>query len=176
MKKVFYPDKFCIVAGFIGTSFFGWLIVQLLMCDPFLSQSNIEYASGILQKTEEKQSSRSLNLHLWLKGKSQPFIASSIQYPQAYKRGSLDELVPGAKIKIGYEKENSRRGLIPASRMTTSNLYIATLEIDGHEALSLEASNSAKSTNMFGLRIIVSLLLVVNLAMIKKGWVYIEVL
>jgi hypothetical protein len=98
------PQK-ALIVGTLCTGLSGWLTIHLFTNSPNLNANDIGYLSTILEKTEKVQSSkRSQDLHLIVQGQSDPFISSSIEYPQAYDQSTLANLTSGAKIRIGYNK------------------------------------------------------------------------
>jgi hypothetical protein len=140
------PQK-ALIIGILSTGLSGWLTTHLYTNSSNLNANDIGYLLTILEKTEKVQSSKSSqDLHLIVQGQSDPFISSSIEYPQAYDQSTLANLTPGAKIRIGYNKNKlkttSENNFLPGQR-----LYIETLDINDHPSLILESSNAAKSRN-----------------------------
>jgi hypothetical protein len=147
------------IIGCLGALFCGWLLLSLCASNPSINANELGYVSGVLQRTEEQYSGKSLQLHLWLQGHSMPFVASGIQYPQAYNMSVMTELLPSANVRIGYEKRD----------ISNKFIYIVTLDINEHQALSLESSNSAASKNVFFGKILAVFFLLTSFALIRKG-------
>jgi hypothetical protein len=164
------PEKM-IAIGCLSTVLSGWLNFQLFTSSSrnLTSQDLNFFSANLIRSEEVRTGRRSYSLQLWLEGQPLPFSGSSVQYPGAYDRSVLSELMPGAKVRVGCSFQALKEPLF--NSLTNQKSYeIETLDINDRPALTLEESNIARARNTKTGKIFMPIFFVLSLYLVAGGF------